>query len=61
MKTLSSFETYKPQPDEFKVAQPRSANPFKQYVPAPHPFVKRLEEYRSVRSLWTPNKPVGGK
>lgn len=58
MKT-ASFETYKPKADEFAVAQPRSANPFKPYIPTPHPFVQRLEEYRSVRSLWTPSKPVG--
>jgi hypothetical protein len=55
----SSFETYKPQPDEFKVAQPRGANPFKLYVPTPHPFIKRLEAFREVQSLWTPTKPVG--
>jgi hypothetical protein len=58
MKT-TSFETYKPKADEFKIAQPRSANPFKLYVPPTHPFVERLEAFRKVQSLWTPNTPVG--
>ena len=50
----ANFETYKPQPDEFKKAAPRVGKPFKEYVPTPHPFVQRLEEYRKVKSLWTP-------
>ena len=51
----SNFETYKPQPDEFKIAQPRVGIALKPYVPAPHPFIKRLEEFRKIESLWTPN------
>ena len=52
----TTFETYKPAPNEFKIAQPKKANPFKQYVPAPHPFVQRLEEFRKIKSMWTPNE-----
>ena len=57
----ANFETYKPQPEEFKIAQSRTGNNFKPYTPAPHPFVQRLEEFRKISSLWTPNKPAGGK
>jgi hypothetical protein len=51
----AKFETSKSKVDEFKVAQPRTGNNFKPYTPTPHPFIKRLEEYRNVPSLWTPN------
>jgi len=51
----AKFETYKPKADEFKVAQPRVGVVLKPYVPEQHPFIKRLEEYRNVPSLWTPN------
>jgi hypothetical protein len=57
----SSFETYKPKPDEFKIARPRGANPFKTYVPTPHPFAQRLEEHQAVPSLWTPGTTALGK
>jgi hypothetical protein len=58
----ANFETYKPQPNEFKIAQLRTNTSYtKNYVPHVHPFIKRLEEYRAVPSMWTPNKPVGGK
>jgi hypothetical protein len=57
----SSFETYKPKPNEFAVAQSRSANPFKLYVPAPHPFAERLKEHQAVPSLWTPGTLALGK
>lgn len=55
----ANFETYKSKPNEFAVAQPRSANPFKPYVPTPHPFIARLEEFRKVQSLWTPGVVKG--
>jgi hypothetical protein len=51
----SNFETYKPQQGEFAVAQPRVGIALKPYVPTPHPFVKRLEEFRKIESLWTPS------
>lgn len=51
----AKFETYKPKADEFKVAQPRVGIALKPYVPTPHPFVKRLEEFRKIESMWTPN------
>jgi len=57
----ANFETYKSKPNEFAVAQPRTGNNFKPYVPTPHPFIKRLEEYRSVPSMWTPGVVGGGK
>ena len=57
----ANFETYQPKKDEFKIAQGRTGNNFKPYVPAPHPFVQRLEEFRKISSLWTPSKPAGGK
>ena len=57
----ANFETYKPQPDEFKIAQSRTGNNFKPYVPATHPFVERLLEYRNVPSLWTPGVVGSGK
>ena len=38
--------------------KPRPVVPYK---PAPHPMEHRLKEFRSEPSLWTPNKPVGGK
>lgn len=57
----ANFETYKPKQGEFAIAHARTGNTFKPYVPTPHPFLKRLEEYRAVPSMWTPNKPVGGK
>jgi hypothetical protein len=51
----ANFETYKPQPDEFKIAQSRTNTSYtKNYVPTPHPFIERLEAYRNVPSLWTP-------
>lgn len=55
----ANFETYKPKQGEFAVAHSRTGNNFKPYVPAPHPFVKRLEEFREIKSLWTPSKPFG--
>jgi len=57
----SNFETYKPQQGEFAIAQPRTGNNFKPYVPTPHPFIKRLEAYRNVPSLWTPGMSATGK
>jgi len=57
----TKFETYKSKPDEFKIAQPRSANPFKPYVPTPHPFVQRLLAHRIIPSLWTPSVIGSGK
>jgi hypothetical protein len=57
----TNFETYKPQPDEFKIAKSRSANPFKPYVPTPHPFAQRLAEHQAVPSLWTPGTIATGK
>lgn len=57
----STFETYKPKADEFKIAQPRVGKPFKEYVPKPHPFVERLEEFRKLQSLWTPGNIGTGK
>ena len=57
----ANFETYKPQPDEFKIAQGRTGNNFKPYTPAPHPFVQRLEEFRKIQSLWTPGVIGVGK
>ena len=57
----ANFETYKPQPNEFKIAQPRSANPFKLYVPPTHPFANRLTEHRLVPSLWTRGMSATGK
>ena len=51
----ASFETYKPKPDEFKIAQVRTNTTYhKNYVPAPHPFLERLEGFRAIQSLWTP-------
>jgi hypothetical protein len=50
----AKFETYKSKPNEFAIAQPRTNTTYhKNYVPTPHPFVKRLEEFRSIQSLWT--------
>ena len=49
----AKFETYQPKPNEFAIAQPRTGNNFKPYVPTPHPFVERLLEHRSIPSLWT--------
>jgi hypothetical protein len=57
----ANFETYKPQPDEFKIARSRTGNNFKPYVPTPHPFAERLAEHRSVPSLWTPGTIAQGK
>jgi hypothetical protein len=58
----AKFETYKPKSDEFKVAQLRTNTSYnKNYVPIPHPFIKRLLEHRSIPSLWTPSKPAGDK
>jgi hypothetical protein len=57
----ANFETYRPKQNEFAVAQPRSANPFKLYTPTPHPFAKRLEEFRKVKSMWTPGVVGSGK
>jgi len=57
----STFETYKPQPNEFAVAKFRKGNNFKPYVPTPHPFVQRLEEFRAIQSLWTPGTYPTGK
>ena len=50
----AKFEKYKPKPNEFKIAQPRTGSGFKPYVPTPHPFLERLEAFRSIQSLWTP-------
>jgi hypothetical protein len=50
----TKFETYKPKPNEFAIAQPRTnTSYFKNYVPKPHPFLERLEAFRSIQSLWT--------
>jgi hypothetical protein len=58
----TKFETYRSKEDEFKIAQPRTNTSYnKNYVPTPHPFVERLLEHRSIPSMWTPNKPAGGK
>ena len=58
----AKFETYKPKPNEFAVAQPRTNTSYnKNYTPVPHPFIERLEAFRSIPSMWTPNKPAGGK
>jgi len=57
----ANFETYKPKPNEFAVAQPRTGTPLKPYTPTPHPFVERLLEHRSIPSLWTPGTIGSGK
>jgi hypothetical protein len=57
----AKFETYKSKPNEFKIAQPRTGTIVKPYVPTTHPFVARLLEHRSIPSMWTPSKPIGGK
>jgi hypothetical protein len=57
----TNFETYKPQPGEFKIAQPRTGNNFKPYVPTPHPFAERIESYKVIPSLWTPGTTGQGK
>jgi hypothetical protein len=57
----ANFETYKPKPNEFAIAQSRTGVALKPYVPTPHPFVERLLEHRSIPSVWTPSKPAGGK
>lgn len=57
----ANFETYKPQPDEFKIAQSRTGNNFKPYVPTPHPFEQKLQAFREVPSLWTPGMSALGK
>lgn len=57
----ANFETYKSKADEFKIAQPRSANPFKPYVPTQHPFSEKLQAFREVPSLWTPGMMATGK
>jgi hypothetical protein len=61
MKT-AKFETYKSKPNEFKIAQSRTNPSYnKNYIPAPHPFLERLEGFRAIQSLWTPSKPAGVK
>jgi hypothetical protein len=58
----TKFETYKSQPNEFAIAQPRTNPSYnKNYVPTPHPFIERLEAFRVIPSMWTPTKPTGGK
>lgn len=57
----ASFETYKPKPNEFAIAHPRTGNSFKLYKPAPHPFEERLQAFREVPSLWTRGTSVSGK
>ena len=57
----ANFETYKPQLDEFKIAQSRTGNGFKPYTPTPHPFAQRLTEHRIIPSLWTPGVIGSGK
>lgn len=57
----SSFENYKPQPNEFAIAKSRTGNNFKPYVPAPHPFAQRLAEHQALPSLWTLGTPPSGK
>ena len=57
----ANFETYKPKQGEFAIAQSRTGNNFKPYVPTLHPFAERLSEHRNISSLWTPNKPAEGK
>jgi hypothetical protein len=57
----ANFETYKPKQGEFAIAQSRTGNNFKPYVPTPHPFVERLLEHRNIPSLWTPGVIGSGK
>ena len=58
----AKFETYKSKPNEFAIAQSRTNLSYnKNYVPAPHPFLERLEAFRAIQSMWTPNKSAGGK
>jgi hypothetical protein len=57
----ANFETYKTTAGEFAVAQSRTGNNFKPYVPTPHPFVQRLEDFRALKSLWTPGVMGVGK
>jgi hypothetical protein len=57
----ANFETYKPQPGEFKIAQPRTGNNFKPYVPTPHPFAERIKNYKVIPSLWTSGTTGQGK
>ena len=57
----ANFETYKPQPDEFKIAQPRTGNNFKPYTPISHAFEDRLKAFREVPSLWTRGMGAIGK
>lgn len=57
----ANFETYKSKPNEFAVAQSRTGNNFKPYVPAPHPFVERLLQFREIKSLWTRGTVEGGE
>ena len=57
----ANFETYKPKAGEFAIAGARKPNPFKPYVPAVHPFVQRLEEFRAIPSMWTPGHIGSGK
>jgi len=57
----ANFETYKPKQGEFAVAQARTGVALKPYVPTPHPFVQRLEEFRKLPSMWTPGVTGSGK
>lgn len=57
----ANFETYKPKAGEFAIAASRTANPFKPYVPTPHPFAHRLDAFRAVPSMWTPGVMGVGK
>jgi hypothetical protein len=57
----AKFETYKLKPNEFAVAQSRTGNNFKPYVPTAHPFIKRLEAFREIPSMWTPGNIGSGK
>jgi hypothetical protein len=57
----ANFETYKPKPNEFAIAQSRTGVALKPYVPTPHPFVERLLEHRSIPSVWTPGVIGSGK
>ena len=61
MKAHNGFNTYKPKEGEFKIAGKRNSIPHKEYVPEQHPQNARLVQAREIPSMWTPNKPTGGK
>ena len=53
MEAHKGFNLYQPKKDEFKIAQSKTPPPITVYVPEPHPFAKRMEENKKIRSLWT--------